>query len=155
MVRLQSLGLFHVWTSGENANKGVTASDFGLERIHSASHMDVNTHAYTHTHTHTGSGPRGTFKPYSLISYLVTVSIALDVHWEYLRSFAPELWPGHPKILLMHSLSWESWRSTGVGMYRGWGCNGKEKSFVVKLVQILAAEFFLKKGFLNLICIGV
>ena len=36
-------------------------------------------------------------------------------------------------------------------MYQGGGggavCNGKEKSFVVKLVQILAAEFFLKRVF--------
>ena len=81
-------GLISCLNQWGKCKQGHTASDFGLERIHSASHMDVNTHMHTHTHTHacthihththTGSGPLGTFKPYSLISYLVTVSIALS-----------------------------------------------------------------------------
>ena len=52
----------------------------GCEHTHAHTHTHTHTHACTHihTHTHTGSGPLGTFKPYSLISYLVTVSIALS-----------------------------------------------------------------------------
>ena len=155
MVRLQSLGLFHVWTSGENANKDRTASDFGLERIHSASHMDVNTHMHTHTHTHTGSGRLGTFKPYSLISYLVTVSIALSCPLKIPEKFCSwaVAWRSQDTSNAQSKLRVLE-RHWGVG-WGWWGVQWEGNEFCGQASSNPSCWVFFKKGFLNLICIEV